>query len=291
MARIDTRSTRAGNATGEASSYPHVMHHVIAVTARPQTLSPGGYREAPVAAELPEDLYLPELAARLDLTVYELRGRLAGGSPWIISRVADAWEADACTQWLRRKGFGAVTVDLQELEERLATARGPISLRDEGVVLGELTVGYARVAVAFDTMILAELTSDTVEQRVMGRGSRGQPNVVEVTSASYQKSRRRSLILFSAEGDGWTIEQGVLRAAEFGGATSLARYESFLSALRSRCVQARVDARLVTSPRRRTSFTLLSLDHESNARRSDNARETAVAAYALHRAALEGQRC
>lgn len=267
------------------------MHHLIAVTARPVAHTPGGYREAPQQVELSEAEHLPHLAARLGTTVYELRGRFAGGSPWLLGRLPDAGEADALCQWLRRNGFGAVTLDVREIGAAVAAARGPVVMEPDALVLGAERVAYDEITSVIDALLLVEHSKDKVEQRTAVSLNPRNRHVYEVTSVAYAKDRQRALFVFDRRGAARRVDQHLPRASEFGGLTALARFEAMREALRARCPSALFDERLVTAPRKRTSFSFNLTDGDPTSSRNDNAQEATLAAVVLHRAAQERQRC
>lgn len=266
------------------------MRHVLAVTARPQRPVPGGYREAPTHEVVSEAPWLPELAPRLGATVYELRGRFAGVGPWVLGRVADPWEADAICQSLRRNGFGAVVVDLDEVRPALTAARPPLVLDAEALHAGAHRVVLAGLTLLVEAMTLVEHAHPSVEHRVVATNARGDPTVVDITSVRYARDRQRVLYLFGDDGAALRVPQEAALRAGFAGPTSLARFEALRDAVRARAPQAAYDARLVDAPRRRTSFALTVGDHEGGAERSDNVDETNLAAWVLHLARRHRQR-
>ncbi len=266
------------------------MRHVIAVTARPVQALPGGYREAPTHEVVSEAPWLPMLAERLRTTVYELRGRFAGGSPWALGRVDDPWEADAICQSLRRNGFGAVVVDLEELRSALTAARPPLSLGGEILEVGAQRVALPRLTLLVEAMTLVERAQQSVEHRVVATNARGDPTVVDITSVRYAKDRQRVLYLFGDDGTALRLPQEMAVRSGFAGTTSLARFDALRDALRARAPQAVYDLRFVKAPRKRTSFALATLDPERSAERSDNVDETNLAAWVLHLAGRDRQR-
>jgi hypothetical protein len=266
------------------------MRHVLAVTARPVQALPGGYREAPSHEVVSEAPWLPMLAERLGVTVYELRGRFAGVGPWALGRVAAPWEADAICQSLRRNGFGAVVADLDALRGALTAARPPLALDAETLHVGAQRVALSGLRLLVEAMTLVEHAQQSVEHRVVAMNARGDPTVVDITSVRYAKDRQRVLYLFGDDGAALRLPQEVALRSGFPGPTSLARFEALRDALRARAPQAVYDARFVDAPRKRTSFALTLLDPDHNAERSDNVAETNLAAWVLHLAARERQR-
>jgi hypothetical protein len=266
------------------------MRHVLAVTARPLQTVPGGYREAPTQEVVSEAPWLPMLAEQLRATVYELRGRFAGGGPWVLGRVGDPWEADALCQSLRRNGFGAVVVDLDEVRGALTAACPPIALDAEILEVGPQRISLPRVTLLVEAMTLVEHAQQSVEHRVVAMNARGDPAVVDITSVRYAKDRQRVLYLFGDDGTALRLPQELALRSGFSGATSLARFEALRDALRARAPQAVYDPRFVDAPRKRTSFTLTVRDHERNSQRSDNVDETNLAAWVLHLALRDRQR-
>lgn len=265
------------------------MLSAVAITARPQILAPGGYRAPPRVEEIPEESYLAALADRVDATPYELRARLAGGAPWFVARVTDPWEADAVCEWLRHKGFGAVVVRPEDLQN-ITVARGPLALGAEGLAMGPRSLPYARIAFIVDALCVAEQANERVEHVIVSVRGERLPQTADIASVRYAKERQRTLYLFDAEGGGVRLPQDLTRSVALPGLTSLARYEALCAALRTRAPHAGFDGRLVHAPRRRTSYEPRQHDRDHSSLRSDNLDETDLAARALHLASVEGQR-
>jgi hypothetical protein len=57
----------------------------VAITRLAQEYDPGSYRTAPSRRAIQPSRWLPPLAERLGVASYDLRLRLADGSPWVIA--------------------------------------------------------------------------------------------------------------------------------------------------------------------------------------------------------------
>ncbi len=98
------------------------MPFAVAITRLAREYDPGGYRTAPSVRPLDPGRWLPPLATRLGLTVYDLRMRLTGEAPWVIVTLRVADEAAALVSSLRASGFGAVHYDTDLAAWALALA-------------------------------------------------------------------------------------------------------------------------------------------------------------------------
>jgi hypothetical protein len=269
----------------------HGVPHAVAIARLPRELEPGGYRTAPTERVVDPERWLPSLASRVGLTVYDLRMRLTGEAPWVIAHAREAADAEALVASLRAAGFGAVRCDLDARPWSAVTEHW-LSLRDDAVAFEPHgpTVAYASVRVMVLAVLDAEHGDESVEKVVVARRQRGAPVTADVSRFSYARKQQRVLYLYAGDGR-WSVRltQESMRTTAVTGLTSRERFDRVVAALRARCPGALVDERFVGGPRRRTSFAQSAQEGARRGSVSDNAVDTDLAAWALCLAAESGQ--
>lgn len=239
----------------------------------PRTTLDGSYRALGGPADAPLDSWLLPVAKVLSLVPYDLRLRLAGAAPWLVTRVPTAAKAKTIATQLEAMGCGIVTVDVATLEPPIQPAR--VFLRDEGIFLEPQLrlVRYADLRLVVCATIEEEQTSwppSTAQRR----------GVSVPTRPVHERKRQRALYLFEREQPlGVRIVEGSVGFQDIAGATSRIRFDVFLESIRERA-SATIEDRMLSEPRKQTSYGV-QLGDTTRSVNQGNLDETDLAAMLL----------
>lgn len=263
--------------------------HVVAITREPQVAAVGdAYRSAPQTVAVDRERWLPDLAALLSTTVYELRGRMASEPPWVIA-YRDAAGAEALVRALRSMGFGALHEAVTSVRVWSPVGDDVLRVAPDGLVFSPsgVTVPFAQVRRVVHASLDLELAREGVEKVVATRGNRGQPVMANVTRVRYDHNRQLAMYLFADAGAVRLIQDHV-RLPDLPGVTGRQRFERLVEAVRAASTGAAHDDRLVAHPRRRTSYSVAAMPGQSVTSTSNHG-ETDLAAWLIDRALRERQ--
>ncbi len=260
----------------------------------------------------PLDQELQELARLLQAQPYDLRMRLTGPLPVVVSRLSEAAEARALLEKLRERGHGVVACDGEKLlaSEQMITPRS-FELDEEGVALDDparppervlystvLALIHAQLEIETRTTATSQkrkfsagraiITGGLVVTKKVTRESRDQQNEYEQVLYLFRKSSTHPIIL----------RQNALRYDGLGrelGHSSVENFSRLIGTLRERAPGALYDDRLLTRRRRAVpqavtkSKSLTKSNVSIEAAASSNASETDLAAYLVALAHHGGQ--
>lgn len=256
---------------------------MVAITRAPRAEVPGTYREIGGTSAAPLDTWLAPLAEAMSMAAYDLRLRVAGPPPWIVSRVSSEGEATEATSRLKAGGCGAVHLDPTHHALRGASfvarayARGStILLEPEGRVI--------------DGDTLSLVVRATLDEELGREVTRFSPNTYDgVTSHSRERARRHAVYLWPRSGVPVRLVEGTFGLTEEHGATSRAKLDAFVTKVRDLAPTARFHDAFVHEPRKRTSMRALSQSDTHRSSVQGNVEETDLAVALLARAIDESQ--
>lgn len=264
--------------------------HVVAITREPQVAAVGdAYRSAPQTVAVDRERWLPDLAALLATTVYELRGRMASEAPWVIG-YRDAAGADAMVRALRSMGFGALHEAVAAVRVWSPVGDDVLRVAPDGLFFtpSGVTMPFAHVRRVVHASLDLELAREGVEKVVATRGNRGQPVMANVTRVRYDHNRQLAMYLFGDAGVMRLIQDHV-RLPDLPGVTGRQRFERLVETVRAAAPDAAHDDRLVAHPRRRTSYSIAAMPGNQSVTSTSNHGETDLAAWLIDRALRERQ--
>jgi hypothetical protein len=201
------------------------------------------------------------LAAALELTAVEVRGRLAGEGPVVVARRADRGAADALAVAVRGAGFIPLVVDADAVEndaDRFVVRRLAI---EGGVLHGEDRAGEARELACRDVRLLVRATAIAVETttettktrqfsagRALVTGGLSMTKTTKTTRTRSEESWTGRLYCLTGSSAPWVFDEDELVHDGLGQPlepTRLANFNRVCERLRAECAAARYDDRLM----------------------------------------------
>lgn len=248
---------------------------------------------------------LPALAARLGMVAYDLRLRLAGGLPVVFARLKDEVEAAGHVEFLRARGHGAVSCDVDSVpgpEDQLVSVDFELTAAAvHGISTGgrPFEVPYTEILAMVHVACVtrAEHTVTTREKKfapgraVLSGGMLLRKNVDRVDKTVTQEREQMIYMFCRSHPAPYVWKELTLRYESLGDQRQLTSAQNFATLserLRTLAPHAFHDQRLLTH-KRRADISVFGGGAREHRLETSNARENDLAAFLLFRGYLEGQ--
>lgn len=188
------------------------------------------------------------------LDAYDVRLRLGGLLPAVVFQTADAHAAHGVLERLRRRGHGALALDLAEVTPSASMVRlGRFAIEGANLRSGDRgeTVPLASLTALVQAATSTDILRTTREREPAYAAARFAPTTSDVERLSHDVATEQMLFLFRSGGPPWLLSERDAKYTGLGAALQPTRRQNFratIALLRGAAPGACFDDRFAAEP-------------------------------------------